>query len=215
MKKLVFALFFISLLLVACKEEGGKTTNVSSSKESTDSGDLSKILSERATTYKVSYDTSALPGSGGEITMAFKGGKIRYDTVTEAEGQKTTTSVFMIDGKNYICMEKPQKMCIISSSGEATPATGTEEIEKNPNNYKMVPLPSKTIAGTTAKCFRVTSGTTSSDVCYSKEGVMLYIKSNEMEMTATSYTTNVPDSTFELPSQPQDLNAMMQKYQQK
>ncbi len=215
MKKLVFVLFLISILIVGCKEESGKATNISGSKENGGSADLMNMLGERATTYSVSYDTSAMPGSGKEVTMSFKGTKIRYDTVANVEGQETTTSVFILDGKTYACTEKPQKMCLqTGSSGEAgKTTTGAEDIESNPDKYSITSLPSRTIAGTTAKCYSISSAAISSDICYSKEGVLLYIKSNESEITATSYTINVPDSTFELPSAPQDMSAIMQKYQ--
>jgi len=47
---------------------------------------------------------------------------------------------------------------------------------------------------------------------------MLYSKvslqGKTFEMTATDYSTTVQDSVFELPAEPQDINAMMAKYQQ-
>lgn len=213
MKKLVFVLFLISILIVGCKGETGNTATTPGGKEvkEVSGSGISDILSNRASTYKVSYDAST-SGQVEQITMAFKNNKIRYDTVANVQGQETTTSVFMLDGKTYVCTEKPQKMCLATGETNA-PSTGAEAIESDLSDYGITSLPSRTIAGTSAKCFKFTSKDASADMCYSNDGVMLYIKSDQMEMTATSYTTSVPDSTFELPSTPQDINEMMKQYQ--
>jgi hypothetical protein len=210
MKKLVFVLFLISILIVGCKGETGNTATTPGGKEVSGSG-ISDILSNRASTYKVSYDTST-SGQTEKVTMAFKQNKVRYDTVANVQGQETTTSVFMLDGKTYVCTEKPQKMCLATGETDA-PSTGAEAIEDDMEKYTITALPSRTIAGTAAKCFKFVSSDASADMCYSNDGVMLYVKSDQMEMTATSYTTSVPDSTFELPSTPQDINEMMKQYQ--
>ena len=215
MKKLIFVLFLISILIVGCKGESGNTTTTPGGKEvkEVSGSGISDILKNKVSTYEVSYDSS-VSSQVEQITMAFKDGKVRYDTVANVQGQETTTSVFMLDGKTYVCTEKPQKMCFATGETNA-PSTGAEAIEKDPEAYSITSLPSRTIAGVSAKCFRFVSKDASADMCYSNDGVMLYIKNDQMEMTAKSYTTNVPDSTFELPSTPQDMSAIMQKYQQK
>ena len=100
-------------------------------------------------------------------------------------------------------------MCIMTDSGEAKQSslTGEETIEENINSYDLQMLASRTIAGAQAKCYRISGGSSSSDICYSKEGVMLYLKTSNAEMTATDYSTNVPDSYFILPAQPQSMPA--------
>jgi len=125
--------------------------------------------------------------------------------------------LFWMDSKVYSCTYDP-KMCVVFAGQQEQPKTGTEDVERNTESYKFVAKPSRVIAGTAAKCFEVSNAQGSAEVCYSNEGIPLYTKSTTpsgtVEMTATDYSTSVSDSVFTLPAEPQDINAMMAKYQQ-
>lgn len=214
--------FVVAVLISACAKteevkEAGQTADQAAAKnEAAPSGDakgiLTGLIGSKAPTYMVSYDITG-GNDLSKMTMYFKSGKMRYDT--EAHGNKS--SLFVMDNTIYTCSFEP-KMCISLGQQNETPKTGTENVEKNLENYNIVAKPSRTIAGTTAKCFALSNADGAAEACYSSQGVPLYMKSTSQgsvyEMTATDYSTSVSDSAFTLPAEPQDLNALMAKYQQ-
>jgi len=207
-----FILFVILFFATACaKTEKETATETKGEVQAADAKSIfSNLLANKAKTFMVSYDMKGEEIS--KMTMYFKGGKIRYDVVSDSQ----EVSLFFIDNKAYSCTKSP-KMCIISEQAQK-PSTGTESVEKNIEQSTIVSKPSRVIAGKTAKCFEVSNAQGSFEVCYSNEGIMLYSKvslqGKTFEMTATDYSTTVQDSVFELPAEPQDINAMMAKYQQ-
>jgi hypothetical protein len=212
------SLFFaIAVLVSSCAGKEATTKGTESMKtEETPGGDakgiISGLIANKIPTYMVNYD---ITGAGDLSSMRIysKSGKFRYDTVSHGN----EAFLFFIDRKMYSCSESP-KMCVYLGQQNETPKTGTEDVEKNLNSYDVVAKPSRVIAGTTAKCFELSSGEAVSEICYSKEGIPLYTKStsqgNIFEMTATDYSTSVSDSVFELPAEPQDINALAAQYQQ-
>jgi len=220
----LFSLIFVSFFLVSCAGNNGAANAPAAEKaaptqkesaQSVPSGDakgvFSGLLANKAPTYMVTYDIKG-EDQLSEMTLYFKNKNMRYDSVTHEK----KSSVFILDSKMYSCSYEPL-MCVFLSGQTETPQTGTEEIEKNVNNYNIIAKPSRKIAGTTAKCFELVAAQATSEVCYSNEGVPLYTKSSlsgkTFEMTATEYSTSVSDSVFTLPAEPQDINAMMAKYQ--
>ncbi len=214
------ALFFVlSFFLAACGQTQQVTTDSGMQEKSQDSGSVSSesakdviadVISGRTKTFMVAYQVTGA-GESNEMTMFVKDKKFRYDSGTGEE----KGSIFFVDGKVYSCSYNPE-MCVEFGDGEEPPSV-TEEIESNLEGYNVMSKPDRTIAGAKAKCFGVGGTGTSVEVCYSEKGVPLYTKSEAdgqvVEMVATEYSTSVSDSTFELPADPQDLEAMMAQQQ--
>lgn len=224
MKKLFFIIFLISVLLISCSkpatviktngqqqplETAAQPVQPTASTEEART-ELAKTITGRTKTYKISYDVSAKSPEKqfDEMTISLKNENTRIDTSATNNGQQIKSSIFILGDKSYICTEFPQKMCLTSDVKQAKQSTftGAETVENDLKNLSIQALPSKTIIGINAQCYRIT-GTEAEDICYSKEGILLYIKTINSEMTAKSLTTNVPDSTFELPAQPQSMSA--------
>ncbi len=176
---------------------------------------LSEILG-LSPSYKVTYDFSTENDGetfSGTQTMALKGGKMRIDS----EMGETMSSSFMIDDTFYICSFDEEWSCLAlpqqQEGSEGSAYEATEDLEENIDDYDVENLPSRTIAGAVAQCFRVTTDDpATTEYCYSNEGVPLYIRTESdgstSLMEATEYTSNVPDSWFTLPAEPQQLPDM-------
>jgi len=215
--KFLFLFFVISIFVVACaKEPVAEKKTPETAAAPVVSGEqakniLTNLILHKTPTFMVRYDIKGQEALT-EMTMYSKNGNMRYDTVSHGN----QSSLFLIDNKIYSCSYDP-KMCVFFSGETEKPKTGIENVEQNVANETVISKPSRTIAGMTAKCFAVTDGQ-SSEACYSSDGVLLYVKSesngNVYEMTATDYSTSVSDSVFALPAEPQDINAMIAKYQQ-
>ncbi len=225
------SLFFAIIVLVsscanqpAAKEAGTPAVTkeaqpAATGNEAVPSGDakgvITGLISGKSPTYQVSYDVKG-EEELAKMTMYFKNKNMRYDMVSHGN----QVSLFAIDGKMYQCSSMP-KMCVFFGNQSEQPQTGTEQVEGNIDSYKIAVMPSRQIAGTTAKCFSMANSQGTAELCYSKEGVPLYIKSTSdnstFERTATEYSTSVSDSVFTLPAEPQDnqdIKAQMAKYQQ-
>lgn len=213
----LFVIAVLALFLTACAETQ-KEAAAGAGKESavTEKGDaksdLKDIIGAKVPTYMVTYDMSAEAGVS-EITMYFKDGKIRSDVI--ANGQKAST--FFIGDKMYSCTETPKAMCIVFTSAQK-PTEQTDEMEANVDSYSIKELSPRRIAGEDTRCFAIKAEQTDMEACYARKGALLYSKSasagKTFEMTATAYSPEVSDAVFDLPAQPQDINAMMAQYQQ-
>jgi len=223
MKTKIFVFLFLVLILaVSCAKTETKNAGTASGQKteaqapapqmtSEDAkADITALMEKRAKEYKITYElsTASGPQTVTEITMAFKGNNKRIDSTGSVNGAEMTNSVFILSDKAYLCTEQPQKMCIITNYQEAKESsfTGSEDFENNLFRYNIQALPSRTIAGVNAKCYRLVSQSTA-DICYSNDGIILHIKTEQAEMTAKSYSTTVPDSLFVLPAQPQSIEA--------
>lgn len=176
--------------------EGAAEESAESSGSALD--EVKSMITRKAMDYKIAYEVKAA-GATTKMTMAYKGtSKMRIDT--EVAGQKS--SVFLLDGKAYMCMEQPQAICYSTTYAQSA---GSESIEQEIDSYTITDLPSRIITGVSAKCYTWKKGSVSVDMCYSADGATLYMKTAQSEMTATSYSAGVPDSYFELPVQPQQL----------
>jgi hypothetical protein len=102
---------------------------------------------------------------------------------------------------------------------EANPTDSVKNIEENPDDFKIYADGTKTIAGTVAKCFRITASQGDVRECFSKEGVPLYMTSKssgyEFTMEATSYKTSVSNSDFTPPAAAVDMDDYVKQMQAK
>ncbi|MEM4336636.1 MAG: hypothetical protein QXG86_01380 [Candidatus Woesearchaeota archaeon] len=220
----LFLLFF-SFLFVSCSEKK-QSNNLTSKneekvyeKESTTQEDaklsLSSIIKNKIREFKVTYVVSS-DYEKSEMTMYYKGQNHRIDfqKSAEADGENFKTSLFNINGKLYSCIETPKVMCytIESSEKETSTFSASREIEENIERYEISKLPSRTIAGVTTACYKIKAGEETIEQCYSKEGIVLYIKASNYEMTAKNYALSVADSVFVLPAEPQKFGATPYTY---
>jgi hypothetical protein len=176
--------------------------------------------------YKVSYETTI--SSEGETftstsTMTLKGQKMRTDSYVEYAGETSQSSTYILEDGLYICTYDPQATCMKFGTSEDYEESETgalaDEVESNPGDYDIYNRPSRTIAGINAKCFGFSGADLEGDfeVCYSSEGVMLYLhyafEDNEYTTIATSAQIgSVSDSEFVLPAEPMDLEDIMGDY---
>jgi hypothetical protein len=163
--------------------------------------------------YKVTYDVIS-SYSGSEISMSMvqyvKGSKMRYDTKTS--GFETET--FILDSKSYSCTNMGQGFtCYESADAEDGSAPTGNDVASDTDNYNILPLPDRTIAGIAAKCFnmKIKSGSATGmmdnvDYCFSSDGIILYtgssVSGGQTAMTATSVERGISDSVFTLPATP-------------
>lgn len=114
---------------------------------------------------------------------------------------------------NWMCMEFPQM------DGEDTstfdPRATNEDFAEELDSWFVEELPDRTIAEETAKCFSTTMAEVASqetEVCYSSEGVPLYIghvnPDGSYTLEAIEFSRTVSDSDFELPAEPEDFPIM-------
>ncbi len=185
---------------------------------------LAALLSVgKLTEYKVTYKLTAT-GSGsafsGEQSWYFKPPKARFDFTSSMGGSDTTMSIFTLPDGSYMCF---------GTGGTAqclgTPATGSpldqnlavsfqESLVDHPDQWGGTFVESKTIAGQKGQCYDVKSvaggaGLSQGRFCWSDKGIPLLQSftsgGGDWTMEATSVSTTVPDSDFELPAKPTKL----------
>lgn len=174
--------------------------------------------------FSVTYDYSMVDESTNAIesytmTQYFAKNKYRMDSKIGLNEM----SIFMVDNKFTTCNKQDGAwQCFIMPSDEKQedPTSQFSAIEDNPSDTDATYAGTKSIAGTTAYCYNVKWSVPGEvgeiEVCYSKEGVPLYMKTvageSKTELKATKYSTSVSDSDFEPPAEPMDMAAMMAQY---
>lgn len=173
--------------------------------------------------WKVDYDLST--NAGGEsmdsqMSMYMKGtDKIRTDM--SAGGYDIQS--YVLDGDVISCTKMGSSWSctkFTAKEGDELQATDIEaDIQEDASQYTIDADGTMAIAGTTAKCFRITSNDPAQDVtmrqCFSSDAAPLYIlmESNvegqafRSEMKATAYAKSVPSSAFVPPAEPKEFDA--------
>ncbi|MFH1650066.1 MAG: hypothetical protein ABIA93_05950 [Candidatus Woesearchaeota archaeon] len=143
--------------------------------------------------------------TNAEMTQYSKSGKSRVDSM--AQGMESRA--YMMDNKVYSCINQGTWMCFAADSQQDSGADLTKYNDDS-KAYQVTAMPSRNIAGKTAKCFQIIVESAKAQYCLSPEGVPLYIMSEGSEggvsytstMTAKEYSTSVSDLVFELPAEP-------------
>ncbi len=213
--KFLFLIFVSAFLLTACGEKAGTSraeeTEVKASQPSQEAtAELQDIIDNRASTFMAGYEITGITNVS-EKTLYRKGENLRYDLAVGGE----TGSIYFMDQIVYSCSPG---QCV--DLGNATPPrTMSDQFNANLEGQIVSARPSRVIAGVTAKCFGFSDPSSLTDVetCYSPENVMLYARTSvageATEIKAVEYSTTVSDSVFELPSEPEDLSALVEQYQ--
>jgi hypothetical protein len=150
--------------------------------------------------YYVNYDMTSSQGKI-ELKQWIKGDKLRQDTTFE----EVSTRTYFVENKVTICTDASgEEMCFEQTSTEPV-STGIDTAKENISSWEdiMVPLPSKTIAGVNATCYKVTDAGATYSYCFSKEAVPLFVETiaegETITMIAKEYSTTVNDSVFVVP----------------
>lgn len=182
------------------------------------------VSKKKSLEFSVEYDYSISGPSGTDswtLTQYFGQEKYRMDTTVNGQEGR----MYMVDNQITSCQKQGGDwMCMQLTSGDEgkmdDPTETFTEIEEDPGDVDAAYKGTRRIAGTTAYCYGVdwsSYGTEGGmDVCYSKEGVPLYMKSESagttVELEAQSYDTGVSDSDFIPPAEPMDMGSMMAQY---
>lgn len=185
------------------------------------SGDFQALVANTANLeYNVQYHIASNyegESMSYEYSIALKNKNMMMHTYIDYQGEVMDSWSYVLDNKVYGCNNYGGEMvCLTLSEYEEDLSTSlTSDVESNPGNYDISNRPSRTVAGITAKCFGLGGPQMqgASEVCYSPEGVPLYMRVTQPEgeflMEATSAQIgNVPDSVFELPVEPTSIEDM-------
>ncbi|MFH0701406.1 MAG: hypothetical protein V2A62_03135 [Candidatus Woesearchaeota archaeon] len=122
---------------------------------------------------------------------------------TDVTTQGIETRSYLVDDTFTSCVKMMDKWTCNAIAQPAATDNSEKELLEGKAGYTVTQLPDKTVAGTTATCYRMTMAQGTVDYCFSAEGVPLYIKSEvqgvSSEMTAQKYSVSVDDSAFVLP----------------
>lgn len=218
-----FQKFLIICLLVVfllgCKTQQGQSQQTSEQQQtsandkprsqgSSVSSELTQFLSNKANLqWKIAYDV-ATEAQGQSISMKmtqyYKGAKkIRTDMRTQGVESRT----YIVNDELTVCSQTQDSWnCFKTQLQEDKIGDTEKDFQSNLGNYNAVADGSKTVAGTSAKCFKVTdkSNKISMRECFSGDGIPLYIymagQGFTTEMTAASFSKTVSDSDFEVPA---------------
>lgn len=178
------------------------------------------LTSAKATEYKVTYKLTMTGGgasSSGEQSWFFKPPRARFDFVSTASGQSGIVSIFALPDGAFMCFGSGAAAQCIGMSGLETalqqnPAASFQEaLTSHPDQFNGVFVETRQIAGQQANCYdvkptTVAAGLTDGRFCYSGSGIPLLqrfgAQGGTWTMEATSVSTTVPDSDFNLPATP-------------
>ncbi len=210
-KSFLVLIIILALSLFGCTsnenqnnvDANSKDTNIvnqQSINENTNSIDLFGEMLNGVPNYYVNYDMTSSQGKI-ELKQWIKGDKLRQDTTFE----EVSTKTFFVDNKVTICnTASGEEMCFETTSGEPI-SSGIKTAKENISSWenKMGSIPSKTIAGVSTTCYKITDNDASYSYCFSKEAVPLFVETivggETITMIAKEYSTNVEDSVFVAP----------------
>ncbi|MCK5333124.1 MAG: hypothetical protein KAJ24_01325 [Candidatus Aenigmarchaeota archaeon] len=121
------------------------------------------------------------------------------------------TQIYLTKSEAHSCSETSVGWrCIrIKEADDLKKRLQTNFMGNSYESYNVKRLGKRTFAGISAQCYGVEStyDNTYLEYCYSSDNVPLYMKkrldergARATELIATSYSTSVPDSVFELPA---------------
>ena len=156
--------------------------------------------------FSVTYDLSMPNVASGTMTQYFKDeAHMRVDSnILDIESQ-----TFIVEGAITSCTNLGSWNCIDLAEFDVPTVSAQNDIEENMDAYAIVGVASRTIAGVSATCFSIAGEEFAYEMCFSPEGVPVYVESptlqGDVAFTATSYSLSVTDSVFDLPAEPNEL----------
>lgn len=179
-------------------------------------GQMQEILKDAdKVEYVVTYETNAEFEGGkyvGTTTMYEGGERSRTDFALEFGGQQIVGASITTPEKSYFCGDQDgEKVCfefpadqesIFPDPSEQFSDT-VDQFGDNSDQYSISAAPGRTIAGQSAICFEVEGPEGTGTVCFSKDGVLLFMDMDspdgKFSMEATEYRLGVTDEDFEPP----------------
>jgi hypothetical protein len=162
----------------------------------------------------------------GELVLVQRPPDSRFEIVVEEGGEEFRTIVINAGGNAYVCTSIAGVESCLATETEATeeetslldPLLGLpQELAADTEDVDLIDTSGRQIAGVDATCFTVSGaladlGEGEGEVCFSDEGLLLYL-SGESDGTssvfeATSVSTDVTDEDFEPPYDILDLSGL-------
>ncbi|MDO8625198.1 MAG: DUF4412 domain-containing protein [Candidatus Diapherotrites archaeon] len=240
MKKILFALLVVGILVFGCAQTppatGNSNTqtppaNPSANPPANTTPQASNppagvsltdlFAAQNAAAFQVTYNFTATSASGntsGTMTQYYKSQKMRTDLTTQAEGQNVESRIIVTGESTYACSQLEGAWNCLKTTTPNTATQGTQDIQAHPNDYTVTPDGTKTVAGYETTCYKAQRNGETARVrfCYTSDGKPLYIKGEDngevSEFTATVVSTSVTDADFELPAQPTAMPGLPDGY---
>jgi hypothetical protein len=196
---------------------GDGTANGDADAELDDLAALAGEASEGVTA-KVTYRiTTEADGESfeGEWVLVQRPPDSRFEIVAEEDGVEMRTIIITAGGKSYLCFSSGgEESCLATEAETVQGQTASldplfdipREIAEDIEDVGLLDSSRRTIAGVDATCFTVSSalaGLGEGEVCFSDDGLLLYMRgesdSESSTFEATSVSTDVTDADFEPP----------------
>ena len=230
MKSLILVFVISLVLLVSCNQNKPAAPSPTAhpeqaapapapapaTKDDAVSSDFKNLLSKKTSLeWQATYDVvSKVEGTTTKSTMIqyIKGlAKLRIDTSTQGFDART----YIVNNVATSCSKTENKWtCFKLNKPESQAPDFEKEYQADPLKYKIVSDGTKTAAGLTGKCFKVTAtgidGSTRE--CIADNGMLVYMLSEyptfTTEMTILLYGTAVAESVFVPPAEAKDMSSI-------
>jgi len=178
--------------------------------------DLERLASQASEEFTGSVSYRTTTEAGGQTTeqewdiTQRPPSDYRFEIVDSEGGQETRTIVIQTAEKSYICSSASGSETCLSSeqtdqyTGLFAPLSDVPaSIAQGADSLGLVDKSERDIAGISATCFTYSLAGAESEICFSGEGLLLYLRSesagSSYTFEATSASTDVSDSDFEPP----------------
>ncbi len=221
----ILAALMIVLFIAGCGGAPSETNEDSSAQASGDQlgadNEQAKPAGETATKglkdilvedikYKATYKLTS-DGETSTMTMIYDYPKIAQRTTVDG-----VESLTIIDGDSMIaCTNDGGWQCFkiggseTESGSEVATSSKTEDYIRE-GDVEPLMIGSCSVAGEKGQKYEVKFEEYTSSICYTTDGIMLEMITEDSSMVATSVSRSVSASEFEPPAEPQDLSLMMQ-----
>ena len=236
------AVALLAILAAACDGggDGGGTTPQTDETPAADGGDegdgsgdggladLEALASVAAgeVTAKVTYEfTSEADGEAIKVewVLVQRPPDSRFEFASTEEGEEFRTIIINAGGESYLCTSAGGfETCLATDIGETEAQTAVLDPLFNvpeglaaAGDVDLLDTSERSIAGLDATCFTVSSdisGLGEGEVCFSEDGLLLFLRSGTngdgVTFEATSVSTDVTDADFEPPFDVVDLGEL-------
>ncbi len=224
MFKIFMAIFCVAVLLTCgCNQTNTELPNDGLTQTAVTEttmalGDINGLLGRGITQYMVEYQTTLWDqshhGNKSIKDWYYKNGQIRTDLIVN----QMETRTYMNGSNAVTCVSQAGNWTCYTLAHHADLGNPLQDMKDNIDSSQIMLLPGKVVAGVNTKCFKSTTNDTNiidaigiwnNSYCLSPEGVPLYEESTNGSMniitTATKYSTQVSDTDFIPPAEPQDF----------
>ena len=165
-------------------------------------------------TYRVTMDVAGV-STEQEWVLVQRPPDSRFEIAYEEGGEEFRTIIITTGGTSYLCTSAAGQKSCLATEAEAAEAGAApldllsdipQELAEDAEDVDLGDTSQRSIAGVDATCFTVESGLADlgeGEVCFSDEGLLLYLRSEyagaSSVFEATSVSTDVTDADFEPP----------------